>query len=364
MKIKAYFKGQNTERITLVINGQKIEDIDLDYAIKQYYYGSVNYDCVLEKIEECCLRAGEDGIFAWRKAGGDFYRERNQERTSAMKTNDDNMPEERVEQQTTTLQDVLNKINDIDERKQIEQIIQQYQNTYQQEIQFLGEGGDATVFSIGDKVIKFGSNPRHLNVPKTLEAFDTIQYNGNKIMRIMPKLETGNVSREQLQTFYNELRATGYVWNDIKDDNVGWIECNGKKELRIIDDVDIWTEEELSSDKYRSVLDYVRGDVALFEIEYLRMHDPKFNINKLGQYFRDYHLQSRKIYASKLAIDAENIEKERESNKNISLTELGEKSYKHFGSRIAEKLKGTVEALKSRIFSKDNTRTEKQSDCR
>ena len=60
---------------------------------------------------------------------------------------------------------------------------QQYQNTYQQEIEFLGEGGSAIVFSIGDKVIKFGSNPRHRNVPKTLEAFNAIQYNGNKIMR-------------------------------------------------------------------------------------------------------------------------------------------------------------------------------------
>lgn len=37
----------------------------------------------------------------------------------------------------------------------------------------------------------------------------------------------------------------------------------------------------------------------------------------------------------------------------VSLTELGEKSYKHFGSKIAEKLKEAVNALKSRFFSKD-----------
>lgn len=37
----------------------------------------------------------------------------------------------------------------------------------------------------------------------------------------------------------------------------------------------------------------------------------------------------------------------------VSLTELGKKSYKHFGCRIAEKLKETVNALKSRFFSKD-----------
>ena len=39
-----------------------------------------------------------------------------------------------------------------------------------------------------------------------------------------------------------------------------------------------------------------------------------------------------------------------------SLTELGKKSYKHFGSRIAEKLKEAVKALKSRFFSKDNVK--------
>lgn len=37
----------------------------------------------------------------------------------------------------------------------------------------------------------------------------------------------------------------------------------------------------------------------------------------------------------------------------VSLTELGEKSYKHFGSRIDEKLKEAVNALKSKFFSKD-----------
>lgn len=42
----------------------------------------------------------------------------------------------------------------------------------------------------------------------------------------------------------------------------------------------------------------------------------------------------------------------------VSLTELGEKSYKHFGSRIAEKLKEAVNALKSRFFSKDKDKTD------
>lgn len=37
----------------------------------------------------------------------------------------------------------------------------------------------------------------------------------------------------------------------------------------------------------------------------------------------------------------------------VSLTELGKKSYKHFGSKIAGKLKEAVNALKSRFFSKD-----------
>lgn len=362
MKIKAYFKDKNTDYITLVINGHKIEDIDLERAI--YMYSSVNYDCVLKKIEECCRQAGEDKMYIWNKIG-EFYKNKNAKYMSAKQEKSDSSADKVEKQHTTTLNEVLERIEDIGERKQIEQILQQYQNDYQQEIQFLGEGGDATVFSIGDKVIKFGSNPRHEGVPKTLETFDSVQYNGKKIMRIMPKLELGNVSREDLQSLYNELRVNGYVWNDIKENNVGWIEKDGKKELRIIDDVDIWTEEEILQDKYISVLEQVTDNAALFEIEYQRTHNPKFNINKLGKYFRDYYLTDRKIYVSKLEIDYENLREKQEKNQeNVSLIEIGKKSYQHFGNKIAEKLKVTVEALKSRIFLKDNTKTEKQSDCR
>lgn len=43
---------------------------------------------------------------------------------------------------------------------------------------------------------------------------------------------------------------------------------------------------------------------------------------------------------------------------SVSLMELGEKSYKHFGSRIAEKLKEAVNVLKSRFFWNDKGKTE------
>lgn len=42
---------------------------------------------------------------------------------------------------------------------------------------------------------------------------------------------------------------------------------------------------------------------------------------------------------------------------SVSLTELGKKSYQHFGRKIAEKLKGTIDMLKSKFFSKDKEKS-------
>lgn len=49
---------------------------------------------------------------------------------------------------------------------------------------------------------------------------------------------------------------------------------------------------------------------------------------------------------------------------NVSLIELGKKSYQHFGSKIAEKLKETVNALKSKLFSKDIDKAKDLDDRR
>lgn len=57
----------------------------------------------------------------------------------------------------------------------------------------------------------------------------------------------------------------------------------------------------------------------------------------------------------KSIIDETNRQKQ---NKMISLMALGQKSYQHFGNRIAEKLKETVGILKTKFLEKNNDRTE------
>lgn len=365
MKIKAYLSKSEDNCITLVINGCKIEDIDIEDAVFEYR----RYNNVIDEIRKCCIRGNKEIRDIWGRMETFLQKIKEMDEDDDIEQEDEKPNSDEGEK--ISIQEFLNKIKDPMQRQQIEQILQKYNDTYGHDIEFLGKGGSATVFSIGDKVIKFGSPPRINDVPMTLESEENIEYDDRYVMRIFQKLEIGDITRSDLQLMYNQLRKLGYVWNDIKDDNVGWLKKGNKREKRIIDDVDIWTEEEILSDKYRSVLEYVRSDVALFEIEYQMTHNPKFDYKHLGKYFRNYdYKKSTRIYVSELYLAYEEMKArevqtqstlpaQRSTNDMlteegvVSLTGLGEKSYKHFGSRIAERLKETINALRSRFFSKD-----------
>ena len=92
------------------------------------------------------------------------------------------------------------------------------------------------------------------------------------------------------------------------------------------------------------------------------------NFRLIARIFNKYEIYKikREVYQSqddkKIAemdaiIDRLMGKQEQQQTKEVtSLRELGKKSYKHFGSRIAEKLKEAVKALKSRFFLKDNVK--------
>ena len=455
MEIKAYFREENTDLITIEINGYKIEDIPLETALDKYY----DCDSVIDEIEKCCLQGDENSIGIWNSNKEWIY----EERESRQEFENEEYSERGHGEQHKSLEEILGSIEDNNIIQQIEQIIQQYEDKVGEKMEYLAEGQDSTVFSIGDKIIKFGSIPTQEGAPLTLEPFERIQYEKNCVMRVLQKAEIGNVKREDLQQFYNEMRKLGYVWYDVKYDNVGWIEKEGKKELRVIDDIDVLSEEDIlkgipgKTKAYSSVLEFMQAcddEGALYEIQYQMTHNPNFDIKNLGQSFHRFNYdQETQISVSKLQIkfeewsretvqaiepteptqltkeellgmaiqdarqqgmDAETIKKYiypyqtvkgwkmeefekwvqisdkygiskimvedymskekgymgssseirdmidnlTQREEQVSLTEIGEKSYQHFGSKIAEKLKETVGVLRSKFLSKDKDRTE------
>lgn len=57
------------------------------------------------------------------------------------------------------------------------------------------------------------------------------------------------------------------------------------------------------------------------------------------------------------------VGKTRKKDQEISLTNLGKKSYQHFGSKVAQRLKEIVNSLKNRFLSKD-TKTEERDEIK
>lgn len=350
MNVKAYFSGQNSNFITIEINNQKIEGIPLGTAIDRY----AQYDIVLSEIEKCCMQGDKNSIQTWNRYKGLV------DRLKSMSELDED-EDDRGHTEHKTLEEILDSVKDSGVRKEIEQVLAKYEGEYGQNIQYLAEGGESTVFSVGDKVIKFGGVPQIEDIPFTLPVYDAVQYDTTKIMRVFQKARIWKVSREELQTCYNDLRASGYVWHDVEYDNVGWIENEGEEQLRVIDDIDIKSEEEVLSE-YSSVLEFLQladpYSSTMFEMEYQRTHNPEFNIDRLGDYFHNYN----NSFETQISVSILQIQFEAMCQKQLSmqgnrftlsvpeaseLTHYGERAYEHFGEQIAPKLEEALSTLKN-----------------
>ncbi len=129
---------------------------------------------------------------------------------------------------------------------------------------------------------------------------------------------------------YPYATVTNFNWEDYKK----WGEISTKYGIS-----EIMGEDYMSLDK-----DYRGNSTEICDIiDGLTQGETRDSEQKFGTY-RDFPEES----VAQLD-DTPQMQQE----KVVSLTELGEKSYQHFGRRIAEKLRQTVNALKSRFFSKD-----------
>ena len=111
-----------------------------------------------------------------------------------LKTAISNLTEDtNFEREHKTLEDILNNI-DLNLRQKILKTIEYYENLYNDKIHYIGSGQSCTVFSIGNKVIKFGSMRRYREIPYCLNVEYSLQLNTYEYMYITDKIETNNMT--------------------------------------------------------------------------------------------------------------------------------------------------------------------------
>ena len=178
------------------------------------------------------------------------------------------------------------------QRKEAKKILNRYIEEYQEEPQFLGKGETTTSFKIGNKVIKFGSKRQYPQIPLCLDIHDQIEYAPGQYMYTTDLLDTQNIPEQAGEAMYRALRTKGYVWLDPKSSNIGTL--NGS--IKILDDVDIYTEDDAIKHGKKSVLDAVShtDELAMYELRYIDSMLPSFDINQIDILFSNESNESRR----------------------------------------------------------------------
>ncbi len=183
-----------------------------------------------------------------------------------------------------SFEEAMSKIPDESKDKVIS-MVQKYVKQYGENPIYVGRGGSCSVFRVGDKIIKFGSTRRYDSIPYCLDIHDRVQYDEYQSVYVTDVVKTFDCPEEVCQKMYNALRAAGFVWVDVKPDNIGLL--NG--ELKILDDVDIFSLEDAMKYNKASVLDFVSNSmrVSLLELNWLRSRIPNFDLSIVDKLFNN-----------------------------------------------------------------------------
>jgi len=157
----------------------------------------------------------------------------------------------------------------------------EYEKINFSEIELLGEGEYSYVVSIGSKVLKIGLQREKFHIDnnkrflKPLLRTQIQKYGSSEVLgciEITEKVDTKNITDEDVYEIYKELRDEGYRWTDCKKENIGrllrkniihfkdidlsnksiYYNTNNSEELEsgelvIIDNDYIFTEEEFNN---------------------------------------------------------------------------------------------------------------------
>jgi len=180
------------------------------------------------------------------------------------------------------LKNVLANCTDEQTKNHIIERIAELEESYGTQLQYLDRGQNSVVFELGDVVLKFG-RPQDSICPLGLEDIETIPFSNDKVLRVIPKMDTSNMTIDELQYVYNQLRDSGYIWTDAHVKNIGRIPgSNGDKTgLRIIDDENVRPEYDDYS-AFDVLFATGRSDLFIREYYYQKSINPKFKLSDIN----------------------------------------------------------------------------------
>ena len=178
------------------------------------------------------------------------------------------------------------------------------ENINYQDICILSKSGAySTVYQIGDKVIKIGrkrgvftkiNNKRFLQPLYRDEVLDKNESDFLFCIEITEKVDTDNITKEDVYQIYKELRDQGLIWTDCKEDNLGRLLKDNKVYFRGIDKVD------KVATGYLNDIDEIlkKGDLVIIDNDYIYNEEDYFKNNYLApsEYFDEFEKRYRSEY--------------------------------------------------------------------
>ncbi|MDO4962566.1 MAG: hypothetical protein Q4E75_00475 [bacterium] len=195
----------------------------------------------------------------------------------------------------------VNKENIFDTIKIIVDEILNYENKKYSDIEFLDSGFYSCVYLIGNKVLKIGikrpkfkieNNKRFL---KPLLRCEINKINSSDILgciEITEKVDTFNITNEDVYTIYKELRDLGYIWIDATKDNIGRLIRKNKVYFN-----DINPTKEATSYTTESTLELDKGELVILDNDFiLKKKDAKKHLcyDNILEYEERYKHEKKK----------------------------------------------------------------------
>ena len=151
--------------------------------------------------------------------------------------------------------------------------IAKFENVGLEDIKYVGRGGSSNVLEIGDKIFKTGfmrygyEIPYHPRILESILRHKVEDSSYFYYIELLEKVDTKNISDEDVQKVYNELREDGILWYDVKANNLGRLLKSNK--IHFYDDYEITDEQRgiKGGNIEKKVLP--KGELVVLDLEYL-----------------------------------------------------------------------------------------------
>ena len=166
-------------------------------------------------------------------------------------------------------------------------------------------GAYSIVYQIGDKVLKIGrrrevftkkNNKRFLQPLYRDEILDKDELDFLFCIEITERVDTTNITKEDVYQIYKELRSQGLIWTDCKEDNIGRLLKDNKVYFRGIDKVD------KVATGYLNDIDEIlkKGDLVIIDNDYIYDEEEFYNSNYFPPSVYFYEFEGRYKSESKI----------------------------------------------------------------